>query len=303
MRASVFVPGSIGNVGPGFDVLGLAIEGAGDRVSIELAGAKWSVSVGGRDAERVPSDPTKNVAAIAARHYLEAKGYEGGASLRLDKGLPLSGGMGGSAASSVGGAVAAARALGVAHTRDEIFCAALAGESAVAGRHLDNIAPSLLGGLCLVVSNEPPVVVSIPVARGWWLALVTPDVRIETKFARMMLPDSYERSVAVQQMAAACGVMEAFRRGDEDLLRASLVDRFAEPYRANLIPNFFEAQAAALAGGAMGCAISGAGPTTFAVAPDETTARRVAEAMRNAFAPTRSESLVTRIANEGARES
>lgn len=302
MRARVFVPGSIGNVGPGFDVLGLAIDGIGDTVSIELAGGAWSVSVGGRDADRVPSDPHKNVAAIAARHYLASKGYVGGATLRVEKGLPLSGGMGGSAASAVGGAVAAARALGDAHTRDEIFAAALEGESAVAGRHLDNIAPSLLGGLCLVVTSEPPVVVKIPVAADWWLALVTPDVRIETKFARAAMPKVFDRDVAVEQMAAACGVMAAFEHGNEELLRASLVDRFAEPYRANLIPCFYEAQSAAIERGAMGCTISGAGPTLFAVATDEKIARGIGSAMQRAFLPTKSEVHVARIAKEGARE-
>lgn len=303
MQASVFVPGSIGNVGPGFDVLGLAIDGIGDRVSIELTGHEWSVHVGGRDADRVPSDPAKNVAAIAARHYLESKGYRGGATLWLEKGLPLSGGMGGSAASSVGGAVAAARALGGSHTRDEIIDAALAGESVVAGRHLDNIAPSLLGGLCVVVETDPVTIVKIPMARDWWIVLMTPEVRIETKFARSVMPATVERAVAVQQMAATCGVMAAFEHGDEELLRRSLVDRFAEPYRAILIPNFFEVQRAAIDNGAMGCTISGSGPTMFAVVPDENTARHVAEAMRRAFTPTKSEAHVARIAKEGARES
>src|SRR5688572_27720331 len=146
--ATAFAPGSIGNVGPGFDVLGLAVDGIGDKVTVELTkGAPRIANITGVDADLVPRDPDRNCAAIAAHALLRPFGYR--AIVTIEKGLPLAGGMGGSAASSVAGAYAAALALGQSPAMRDVIAAALEGESVVAGRHLDNIAPSVVGGLAL----------------------------------------------------------------------------------------------------------------------------------------------------------
>lgn len=299
-RASAFAPGSIGNVGPGFDVLGLAFEGAGDTVTVELTrGDSRVLAVTGRDAELVPLDADRNCAAIAANAYLQPFGYR--AIVSVEKGLPLAGGMGGSAASSVAGAYAAGLALGQSPAIPDVLAAALEGESFVAGRHLDNIAPAVVGGLALSRSVDPIDVVKIAVAAEWWVALVTPRVRIQTKDARALLPNECDRATWVQQMANTTALAQAFVTGDGALLRRSLDDGYAEPKRAPLIPRFYEVKRAARDAGAFGCSISGSGPTLFAIAENESMARRVADAMQAAFVELESSIHVGPIAKEGVR--
>jgi homoserine kinase len=315
---TAFAPGSIGNVGPGFDVLGLAVDGIGDTVTVELTkDASRIEDVTGRDAELVPRDPERNCAAIAANAYLRPFGFR--AIVTIHKGLALAGGMGGSAASSVAGAYAAAlcvilspvegegpssmqrgRSFALYGAQDDILAAALEGEAAVAGRHLDNIAPSTVGGLALSRSIDPIDVIKLPVAAEWWLALVTPRVRIQTKEARALLPDKSDRAEWIQQMANTAALAHAFAVADGELLRRALDDRYAEPRRAPLIPRFHDVKRAALEAGAFGCSISGSGPTLFAIAPDERTARECAAAMERAFEEIASVH-VGAIAKEGVR--
>ncbi len=234
-RATVFAPGSIGNVGPGFDVLGLAVEGIGDRVTVELtAGEARVADVTGRDAELVPRDPSKNVASIAAAAWLRDAKIDMRTIVSIDKGLALAGGMGGSAASSVGGAFAASVAAGRPFDPQAIMTAALEAEATVAGRHLDNIAPCVVGGLALVRSVDPVDVVAIPVAANWGIVLLTPHVRIQTKAARAILPELWDRASWIQQMANTAALLHAFATGDEALVRRSLDDLYAEPVRAGL---------------------------------------------------------------------
>lgn len=303
-RAAAFAPGSIGNVGPGFDVLGLAIDGIGDTVTVELAadGASRMGEVTGRDASEIPRDAATNCAAIAAREYLRRQGIAIEVVVHIDKGLPLSGGLGGSAASSVAGAYAAHLLVGELERAEliaqqpEILCpsaasdvlagdmlaAALAGETAVAGPHLDNIGPAVFGGLVLSRSVDPIDVVPLRIGEPWWLALWTPRVRVETRAARAILPAALERAEWVRQMANTAALVHAFARGDGELLGRALDDRYAEPRRAPLIPRFAEVKRAALDAGAFGGSISGSGPTVFAIAEDESVARAAAEAMQRA---------------------
>ncbi len=306
MSATAFAPGSIGNVGPGFDVLGLAIEGIGDRVTVELTDGDARVDkITGLDAALVPLDPPRNAAAIAAIAWLRAHGDSRNPIVTIDKGLPLSGGLGGSAASSVAGAFAAALAMGSETSPIELAAAALQGEMTVAGEHLDNIAPAILGGLALSRSVRPidiiALTVALTVAADWRLALVTPDVRIQTKAAREVLPSTSGRAVWVQQMANTAGVVHAFATGDGELLRRALDDRYAEPRRAALIPHFNAVKRAALDAGAFACTISGSGPTLVAICADDDIAHRVTTAMQTAFEQVRSIARVSPIARQGVR--
>jgi homoserine kinase len=302
MKAAAFAPGSIGNVGPGFDVLGLAIEGVGDRVTVELTGGDARIdSITGVDAALVPLDPRRNVAAIAAIAWLRAHGDARNPILTIDKGLPLSGGLGGSAASSVAGAFAAALAMRSETTPIELAAAALQGEMTVSGAHLDNIAPSILGGLALSRSVRPIDIVALIVSADWRLALVTPDVRIRTKTAREVLPSTSVRAMWVQQMANTAGVVHAFAIGEGELLRRALEDHYAEPHRAAFIPHFDAVKRAAIAAGAFACTISGSGPTLVAICIDDAVAHDVAAAMQAAFGSVASVARVSPIAREGVR--
>lgn len=299
-KATVFAPGSIGNVGPGFDVLGLAVEGIGDRVTVELTdGAARVAEVTGRDAELVPRDPARNVASIAAAAWLRSAGIAKNAIVSIHKGLPLAGGLGGSAASSVGGALAACLAAGGDDDRNRLIAAALEAESTVAGRHLDNIAACVTGGLALCRSVDPIDVVGIAVPASWSVVLLSPRVRIETKQSRAILPRTWESAQWIQQMANTSALLHAFATGDAELLRRSLDDRYAEPLRAPLIPNFYEIKQAALAAGALGASISGGGPTIFAIVTGEADA--CAAAMKAAMRDVDADVHIASIAKNGAR--
>jgi len=292
--ATVFAPGSVGNVGPGFDILGLAIDGIGDRVTVEL-GKTGPVIVRGVDAELVPTDPARNAAAIAASALLSKQPFQ----VTIEKGIPVSAGLGGSASSSVAGAYAAALASGDPVTREDIMLCALEGEIAVSGRHLDNIAPITMGGLVLSRSIDPIDVIPLPAPQNWSIALITPRVRIETKQARAILPQKWERESWVQQMANTSALIVAFSTGDGALARRALDDLYAEPRRAPMIPHFYDVKRAALDAGAFGCSISGSGPTIFAIV-DASTSRNCAEAMRRAMGNVPSEVRVAGIARQGA---
>jgi homoserine kinase len=278
-QATAYAPGSIGNVGPGFDVLGLAVDGIGDRVTDALTKKESRVeSIVGRDAGLVPLNAARNCAAIAANAYLLPYGFR--AIVQIDKGLAL--------------------ALGQAPNVRDVLAAALEGEAAMSGRHLDNIAPSVVGGLALSRSVDPIDVIKLPIAADWWIALVTPEVRIRTKEARALLPEELDRATWIQQMANTTALAHAFAIGDGALLGRALDDRYAEPRRASLIPNFYAMKQAALDAGAFGCSISGSGPTLFAVAPDAAVAKQCADAMQRAFAGV-STLHVGAIAREGVR--
>ena len=310
--SSAFAPGSVGNVGPGFDVLGLAVEGIGDRVTIELTTHDSQITeITGRDADLIPRDAALNSCAIAAIAWLRAHGSEANVIVSIDKGLALAGGMGGSAASAVAGAYAAMlavrrtgfspSAVGLKPDLRSIITAALEAESLVAGRHLDNIAASVLGGLTISRSIDPIDAVSVKVAAPWWVALVTPDVRIETKAARAILSEEWPRRMWVQQMANTVALTHAFAAGDGELLARSLDDRYAEPLRANLIPQCREVKRAAVLAGAFACGISGSGPTMFAICENESIAHAACAAMQNAFGELPSSAYAGPIANEGVR--
>jgi homoserine kinase len=295
-------------MGPGLDVLGCAVTGAGDTVTAEWCGDPGVVV---REAGHpdLPTDPALHSSAIAAAAVLRRALGGGtrlpaaGIALSLRKDLPLSAGQGGSAASAVAGAVAANALCGSPLPVDALLDACLLAEATVAGRHLDNLAPSLLGGVCLVRSLDPIDVVRLPVPDSLFVVLAHPAQRLRTADARAVLPASVERGVALHQAAQVGAIVAALASGDLALLARAIDDRIAEPVRAPLIPGFREAKAAALEAGALGASISGAGPTTFAFAGDRACAQAVAVAMEAAFASRAIECSVRvgEIDREGAR--
>lgn len=263
---TVFAPGSASNLGPGFDCLGVALAGMGDRVTARHA-AGPGVRVVSVSDPRVPLEVARNTAAIAAAVVLERVAPAAGVELIVEKGLPLAGGLGGSAASAVAGAVATDLLLGGGLPRAALLQAALEGEAAVAGRHADNVAPSLLGGAVLVLGLDPPSLVPVRVHPSLEFVLVTPDYPVETSGARAVLPRDVARADAVAQAASLAAFTLGLERGEGDLIRVSMTDRLAEPARTSFYPGYAGARAAALEAGAFGVAVSGAGPTLLALVP------------------------------------
>jgi homoserine kinase len=303
---TAFAPGGVGNVGPGLDILGLALAGEGDTVR-----AEWTdepgVHILDPGHEELPRDPGCHTSGLAARAVLHRAGdrrsLQRGISLTVRKGLPLSGGQGGSAASAVAAAVAVNALLGSPLDRLELVGASLAAEESVSGRHADNVAPSLLGGIVLIRSLEPLDLVELPVPEELWVVVARPDQRMRTAEARSVLPGEVSRAVAVYQAAQVGAMIAALASGDYALLGRAIDDRIAEPARAGLLPGFREAKQAALAAGALGSSISGSGPTAFALVRGPEAGKKVGEAMAAAYASCgrQSEVRVTRIDREGAR--
>lgn len=300
----VEAPGGIGNLGPGLDVLGAAVEGLYDRV--------WAVRDDDHEGVRIdrpghpdlPRDATRHASGIAAAEVLRICGRSDvGVSLRIEKGLPLAGGQGGSAASAVAAAVAVDVLLGKTLTTDELIAAALAAETKVSGHHADNIVPALVGGIVLIRSLEDMDYVRLPVPDQLRIVLVHPGYRVSTHDARRALPEWIERPTAVHQMAQVGAIVHALATGDLELLGRAMDDRLAEPTRMPLLPGFAEAKRAAIEAGALGCSISGAGPSAFALVDDEKLGEEVAKAMIDAYGMrnVKAEARVTRIDERGAR--
>jgi homoserine kinase len=262
---TAYAPGSTSNLGPGFDCLGVAITGLGDSVTAERAGPP-GVRVRRVSDGRIPLDAERNTAALAAAGVLRRAGAAGvGLELEVVKGLPLAGGLGGSAASAVAGAVAANGLLGRPLADEAVLVCALEAEAVVAGRHPDNVAPSLFGGAILVLGVRPLRYLRLVVHPDLRLVFATPSYGVETSKARGVLPADVERRDAIAQAAALAGLVVGLERGDGELIRASMVDHIAEPCRIPLYPGYAEAREAAFGAGAFGVAVSGAGPTLLAV--------------------------------------
>ena len=281
---TVSIPATVANVGPGFDVLGLCVTGLADTMTGELQdGPSVVTEVTGVDADSIPKEPTKNCAVIAAEAYLRANSCSQNLSFAIARQIPLSGGLGSSAAASVGGALLAATCLGKEHAVADIMQAALVGEAAVAGRHLDNIAACALGGFVAVRDTESVDVVGLGAPAELFVAVVTPAQKLDTKASRAALPTTLPTKTWTQQMANCTALAAAIWLKDWNLLRRSLHDHFAEPGRGPLIPDFSAVKDAALGSGALGCSISGGGPSIFAITTSRSQAEACAEAMAAAL--------------------
>jgi homoserine kinase len=315
MKASsvtAFAPATVANVAVGFDILGFAIESVGDRVTVtktDALGVSFESMSGIAGAEGIPTDPAKNTAGKPLLLMIEKFKPSFGFSVRIEKGIPLGSGMGGSAASAVGGVVAAHQLLlneGVLKaplSLAELLLFALEGEAVASGsKHADNIAPCLYGGLTLSYPGDTPDVVAIPYPKNLYCVLVHPDYRVDTQTARSVLKSELPLKLHVQQSARLASFILGCTTGDLSLLKKGLEDLIVEPQRASLIPGFAAVKAAALNEGVLGCSISGAGPAVFALTGDLGVAEAAKKEMIQAFsdAGLSAKAWVSKILSKGA---
>lgn len=286
-RAAAFAPASIGNLAVGFDMLGLALEGAGDRVEARRTDSPGITidTVRGLDGEIhpfLPTDPARNTASIAAQSFWAALVGGGGAALSIYKGVPLQSGMGSSAASAVAAVVAVNGLLDDPLPLEQLLPYALAGEEfASRGLHADNVAPSLLGGLVLCPPSLLPGAVRLPVPSGISAVLLHPELQVNTAQARKGLRTHYSMAEWLEQQGYLAGFVAACAADDRELIRRCLKDVLIEPQRIAAVPCFAAVREVALAGGALGCSLSGSGPSIFALV-DSGHARNLAMAMEQA---------------------
>lgn len=254
-------------MGPGLDIMGMALAGPGDVVEAARAAAPGVVVLDAGHPD-LPKEAGANTAALAAQAALRAAGHpDAGLTLRITKGLPLSGGQGGSAASAVAGAVAANALLDLRLTEQQLLESALAAEACVAGWHLDNILPSLIGGIVLIRDARACDYARLPWPAGLRVVVAHPGQRLRTAEGRAVLPREIPRDVAVYQAAQVAGMVLAFTTGD------------------------------------LGCSISGSGPTAFAFAADDAAGAAIAAAMERAYtgAGVPCTTRVTEVSATGAR--
>lgn len=282
--ATAFAPASVGNVAIGFDILGFSVGALGDRVTLRRTrepGLRIASITG--IAGELPVEPARNTAGRAVQAMMEALRPDFGFEMTIEKGIPLGSGLGGSAASAVAAVVGANALLPEACTQLDLLKFAMQGEAVASGSlHVDNIAPSLFGGLVLTVGIDHPRVKRIPVPSGVRAVIVHPHLFLATKAARAILRKSVEMSDFVWQTANLAGFISGCYTNDLDMVRASFEDVVIEPQRQAMIPGFGAVRNAALEAGALGCSISGAGPTMFAWSLDDT-AQGVRDAMIREF--------------------
>ena len=285
-RATAFAPATVGNVAVGFDILGFATESVGDEVIVRRTQEK-TVTIGTIEGvvKELPKRAEENTATVGLLKMLKDLDPGFGFHVDIKKGIPLGSGMGGSAASAVGAVVAAAALLDQVLTKDELLKYALAGEEVASGAvHGDNVAPCLLGGLVLIRSLSPIDIVSIPVPKTLYAVLVKPELRIDTRRAREILPRDFPLQTIIAQSANLAGFIAGCFQEDLELIGRSLKDVLIEPYRSQLLPGFADAHKAAIDTGALGASLSGSGPALFALARDKEEALRVSAAMAAVFA-------------------
>ncbi len=283
--ATAFAPATVGNVGIGFDILGHTVEAIGDRVYVERSAARGVRILGitGLDVS-LPLETERNTAGQALKSLVEAERLDYGFDMRIEKGIPLGSGLGGSAASAVAAVVAGNALLEKPLSKLELLKFAMQGEKVASGSvHVDNIAPSLFGGLVLTVGIDHPRTKQIPVPPGIRCVLVHPHMFLSTKEARRILSKTVELSDLVWQCANLAGFISACYTNDLDMIRDAFEDVVVEPQRQALIPGFRAVKAGAMSNGALGCSISGAGPTVFAWC-EEPAAAAISKAMVAAFA-------------------
>ena len=303
-RATAFAPASVGNVAIGFDILGFAVDALGDRVTVtrtEVPGVRITGCSG--VVTDLPSEPEKNTAGRALMALNVAVRPDFGFDMHIEKGIPLGSGLGGSAASAVGAVVAANALLPQPLSKLELLMFAMQGEAVASGSlHADNIAPSMFGGLVLTVGIDQPRIKQIPVPEGVMAVIAHPHMFLSTHQARSMLKLEVAMSDFVWQTANLAGFISGCYTGDLELIREGLNDVVIEPQRRQLIPGFSAVRNAALGAGALGCSISGAGPTMFAWALT-TEAEAVREAMVAEFARNGVETdhWVVSVQSDGAR--
>jgi homoserine kinase len=285
LEIRVFAPASIGNIGIGFDIMGMAIERPGDEVVARLSNQPGVRIVRITGGDGLPMDALKNTAGVAVLRLMEHLGATGrGIELEIHKKMPSGSGLGSSAASAVAGVFAVSELLGTGLSKRALLPFACQGEQiASGGFHADNVAPCMLGGMVLIRDNATLDVHQLPVPSKLFVTAVHPAVEVLTKHAREILRPEISLKLHVRQSANIAAFIVGLFQNDYELLGRSLHDDLIEPQRAALIPGFYDVKNAALTEGALGCSISGAGPTIFALCAGQINAENAGIAMQKAF--------------------
>jgi homoserine kinase len=285
-EVKVFAPASVANVACGYDILGFALDKPGDEIFARFSdqkGLRISMITGVK--EKLPYSIDKNTAGVAAQHLLKHLGEtDRGIELEIHKKMPFGSGLGSSAASAAAGVMAVNELLNRPLEKRALLPFAVLGEQAADGAyHADNVAPSLLGGMVFIRNNQELDVHRLPVPEGIYATVIYPKVKVLTKEAREILSPTVSLDQTIEQTGNIGGLIIGLYNGDLGLISRSLKDVIIEPQRAQLIPHFYEVKEAVLNQGALGCSISGAGPSVFALSANSLIAENAGQIMEEIF--------------------
>lgn len=299
-----FAPASVANVCCGFDILGFSVDVPGDEVVLTLSETpEVKITRIAGDNGRLPMEVEKNTAGVAIQSFLTSIGSRQGVQIELYKNLPLGSGMGSSGASGVAALIAINELLGCPLTREELIPHAMEAERVACGSaHADNVAPSLLGGFVLVREYTPLDIVKIP-APSLYCTLIHPHIELKTSDSRRVLKSTLSLKDAIAQGGNIGGLMIGLMKPDYELIGRSLKDVIAEPVRSVFIPGFNVIREEAEQAGALGCGISGSGPTIFALSKEQGAAERTGQRIQRHFLKYKltSDVYVSKINEMGAR--
>ena len=277
-----FAPATVANVGCGFDIFGFALHFPGDEVFLKATSSpEIKITNISGDGDRLPKNVQENTAGVSLQAMMDYLEVDFGVEMEIHKKMPIGSGLGSSAASSVASVFALNQMLDDPLDNRKLLEFAIEGEKIASGEniHLDNIAACLYGGFILVRSKNPIDIVQIPTPNNLHCAVLHPQIEIKTEASRKLLRKQITLEQAITQWGNVAGTISALYSSDFDLLKRSLDDVVVVPDRAELIPKYYKIYEAAMSTGAIGCSISGSGPSVFALSADESTAKKIGEAM------------------------
>lgn len=281
-NVSVHSPGTVANLVCGFDILGLALNEPYDIMDVKLIDEP-TVIIRNKDDFNLPTEAEKNVAGVVLLSVIEKMKNKIGFEVDIEKRIKPGSGIGSSAASAAGAAVAADHLLGNIFSKDEIVQFAMNGEKLASGvKHADNIAPCILGGVSLIRAIHPLDIISIP-SPDLYVTVVHPQIEVRTSDARQILKQQILLKDAIKQWGNIAGLVTGFIKGDVELIGRSLEDVIIEPVRSILIPGFDEVKSKCKEAGALGGGISGSGPSIFMLSKEHQTAKDVEKVMREVY--------------------
>ncbi len=303
-QATAIAPATVANVGPGFDVLGFALAEPAVTITAKLLSEEGNHLTITTNIPDIPTEPVDNTAGVAAMSLLAHLRSEASISLHIASTIPVGSGLGSSAASAVASAVAVNALMGSPLKIEDLLSNALDGEAVASGaRHADNVAPCLLGGFVAIREHEPADWIHVPVHRTLYYVVVHPHCVVNTKTARKLLPKTIPLAAATQQWGNVATLIAALSAGDAARVGRALEDKIVEPVRAKLIPGYDSVKLAAIEAGALGCTISGSGPSVLALTDSATHAAKICKAMIQAFseAGLGADGWTGKMTNPGAR--
>ena len=269
---------TVANLGCGFDVLGLCLQNPYDEIEVSKSNHREvTLTILESKYDNIPSDPDMNTGGVPAKLIMKDFNLDFGFDIKIKKGIPLCGGLGSSAATSVGVVSAINYFLENKLSDKKLLYYALEGEKvSVTNPHADNIAPCLFGGLNLIRDMETLDIIKVPISE-FYISIIHPDIKINTEDARNILPEKIDLSLAIKQWGNLGALINAFNIDDKNLIKKSMIDKVVEPIRSKLINGFDDIKVNALDSGAIACSISGSGPSVFALCDNKEIASNIAQ--------------------------